>query len=65
MNRVTRGERTREVRLPRDQRVFSERREPRVGERLEHRRPATKTHGQPDARTSIPAAESYLRIDRG
>jgi len=65
VNRVTRRELSRGVRLPRDQRVFRKRPEPRVGQRLEHRRLATDTHGQPAPRTSIPRAQSYLQIERG
>jgi hypothetical protein len=65
VNRATRRELSRGVRLPRDQRVFRKRPGPRVGERLEHRRLATNTHGQPATRTSIPPAQSYLQIERG
>ena len=65
MNRVTRRELSFGVRLPRDQRVFRKRPGARVGERLEHRWLASKTHGQPAARTSIRPAQSYLQIERG
>ena len=65
MNRVTRRQATGRARLPRDQRVFRKRPERRVGQRLEHRRLATDTHGQPAPRTSIPRAQSYLQIERG
>jgi hypothetical protein len=65
VTRVTRRELTRGARLPRDQRVFRKRPDARVGDRLEHRRLATNTHGQPGARTSIPPAQSYLQIERG